>query len=388
MRFLIEILISLILVALFFVGLGFMLPSTAYIERSIDVERPLIHVYDTLNSNRRYTEWAPWKLVDPKVQFTPSMTTEGVGTGVSWTSNHKDLGNGEQEITAAALQLEGETRSATIDYRLRPAPGLNGTSRITIKPADIGVKVIWSFQTNFGADLVARYRGLYLDGRLGDEMQVGLARLKGLVESSLYARDYADIEVDVLDQPVRRLLVLGASATSYEEGRPPDVAVARDEALEKLGAFLKRAKVEAAGFPMFAITSREVYTVSFDVMVPVPADANIKVPDDMQLLELPAGKAVVARHIGNRLVSNVTQEKARGFMFMRKLEADGRHLEEFLSDPSTTSELDFETNVIQYILPEGGQASTSPILAPVIPTAPTDGAAPAEGAPPVAPAAG
>lgn len=387
MRFLIEIVISLVLVLLFFVGLGFMLPSNAYIERSIDIERPLIHVYDTLNSNRRYTEWAPWKLVDPKVQYTPSMTTEGVGSGVTWTSDHKDLGNGEQEITAAALQLEGETRSATIDFRLRPAPGLNGTSRITIKPADIGVKVIWSFQTSFGADLVARYRGLYLDGRLGDEMQVGLARLKGLVESSLYARDYADIEVEEVEQPARRLLVLGASATSYEEGQPPDVAAARDEALEKLGAFLKRAKVEAAGFPLFAITSREVYTVAFDVMIPVPADAEIKVPDDMQLIELPAAKAVVARHIGNRLVSNVTQEKARAYMFVRKLEADGRHLEEFLSDPSTTSELDFETNIIQYLLPEGAQPSTSPVLAPVIPTAPTEGA-PADGAPPAAPAAG
>jgi effector-binding domain-containing protein len=379
MRFLIEIVISLILVGLFFIGLGFLLPSDAYVERSIDIERPLIHVYDTLNSNRRYTEWAPWKLVDPKVQYTPSRTTEGVGAGVSWTSDHKDLGNGEQEITAAALRLEGDTRSATIDFRLRPAPGLNGTSRITIKPADIGVKVIWGFQTKFGADLVARYRGLYLDGRLGDELQVGLARLKALLESSVYARDYADIEVGEVERPARRLLVLGASATSYEEGRPPDVAAARDEALDKLGAFLKRAKVEAAGFPMFAITRREVYTIAFDVMVPVPADARIKVPDDMQLIELPAGRAVVARHIGNRLVSNVTYEKARAYMFIRKLEADGRYLEEFLSDPATTSELDFETNIIQYVLPAGAQPSTSPVLAPVIPTAPTAGSASAAG---------
>lgn len=379
MRFLIEILISLILVALFFVGLGFMLPSSTYVERSVDIERPLVHVYDTVNSNRRYAEWAPWKLVDPNVQYTPSMTVEGVGSGVSWTSNHKDLGNGEQEITAAALQLEGDTRAATIDFRLRPAPNLNGTSRITIKPADIGVKVIWGFQTSFGANLIGRYRGLYLDGQLGDEMQVGLARLKGLIEGSLYARDYGDIEVEVLDQPARRLLVLGASAASYEEGQPPDVVAARDEAIEKLSAFLKRAKVEAAGPLMFAITSREVYLVAFDVMVPVPADANIKVPDDMKLLELPAAQAVVARHIGNRMISNVTQEKARAFMFVRKLEADGRHLEEFLSDPSTTSELDFETNIIQYVLPTGAQPSTSPVLAPVIPTAPADGAAPAAG---------
>lgn len=377
MRFLTEILISLFLVVLFFVGVGFLfVPNNAYVERSIDIERPLIHVYDTLNSNRRYIEWAPWRLIDPTAQYTPSLTVEGVGAGVTWTSSHKHLGNGEQEITATKLEL-GDERFAEIVYRLSPAPGVNGTSRITIRPADIGVKVIWSFQTNFGNDLLARYRGLYLDGRIGDELQVGLARLKGLLENSLYARDYSDIEVSVESLPARRLLVLGASATSYEEGRPPDVVAARDEAIEKLGAFLKRSKVDAAGFPMFAITSREVYTISFDVMVPVPADANIRVPDDMQLVELPAAKAVVARHVGNRMLSNVTHEKARAYMFIQKLEADGRHLEEFISDPSTTSELDFETNVIQYILPDGAQPSTSPVLAPVIPTAPTEGEAPA-----------
>lgn len=377
MRFLIEIFISLILVGLFFIGLGFLLPSSAYVERSTAIERPLIHVYDTLNSNRRYTEWAPWRLIDPNLQYTPSLTVEGVGAGVSWTSNHPEVGNGEQEITASKLNL-GDDRSAEISYRLRPAPGLNGNSRITIKPADIGVQVIWGFETNFGSDLMARYRGLYIDGRIGDEMQVGLARLKGLLENSLFARDYSDIEIEVLNQPARRLLVLGASATSYEEGRPPDVAAARDEALEKLGAFLKRAKVDAAGFPMFALTSREVYTISFDVMVPVPADANIRVPDDMQLVELPAARAVVARHIGNRMLSNVTHEKIRAYMFIQKLEADGRHLEEFLSDPSSTSELDFETNVIQYLLPAGAAPSTSPVLAPVIPEAPAEGGATTE----------
>jgi hypothetical protein len=387
MRFLTEIVISLFLVVLFFVGVGFFfVPNNAYVERSIDIERPLVHVYDTLNSNRRYTEWAPWKLLDPNVQYTPSLTVEGVGAGVTWTSNHPLVGNGEQEITASKLTL-GDERSAEIQYRLRPAPGLNGTSRITIKPADIGVKVIWGFETQFGSDLVARYRGLYVDGRIGDEMQVGLARLKGLLENSLYARDYSDIEIEVVDQPARRYLVLGASATSYEEGRPPDVAAARDEAIEKLGAFLKRSKVDAAGFPTFALTNREVYTVSFDVMIPVPADANIRVPDDMQLVEVPAAKAVVAKHVGNRMLSNVTHEKLRAYMFIQKLEADGRHLEEFISDPSTTLELDFETNVIQYVMPEGATPSTSPVLAPVIPTAPTDEAA-AEGAAPAAPAAG
>ena len=49
MRFVVDLFLALVLVALFFFGLGFALPSTAHVERSILIERdPPWHLLDEM----------------------------------------------------------------------------------------------------------------------------------------------------------------------------------------------------------------------------------------------------------------------------------------------------------------------------------------------------
>lgn len=349
MRFLIEMLIAIVLIVVFFVGMGMMLPNSAYVERSIAIERPLSHVYDTLYSNRRYENWAPWQQIDPNVNFQLTEVAAGKGSGASWTSSNPALGNGEQIITEAAVDYNEGV--ATIDYNLTPQPKLMGASRITVRSEPIGVKVTWGYEVKFGADLIARYKGLYLDGSLGDELQLGLARLKQIVESTPYARDYSDAGVAVSELPARNVLIYTGSAASYVEGQPPDVQEPRQEALDKLEAFVEKFKLNPTGPVQFAYNSKDLYTASFDVMQPIE-ESEVKEAAGIKLIEMPPMRFVSAIHVGNRGLTSVTHEKLLAYMSVNGLLPRGRHYEEYLS-PAGTDERDFESNVVQPILNPG-----------------------------------
>ena len=148
MRSLIELLIALAISALFFVGLGFALPSKGKIERNIEIERPAIHVYDMVNSTRRFSAWQPWTFKDPDAGIEFSELQDGEGSKAYWTSTV--LGNGSQEIMAG-----GEFEKLV---RLKMDLGKRkGVSTIKIEPLDVGVKVFMSFETEFNG-LLERYK--------------------------------------------------------------------------------------------------------------------------------------------------------------------------------------------------------------------------------------
>ena len=56
---LIEILISLAIVAALFLIVGIALPSSRHLQHSVETNRKLTIVFDTLNSLRRFKDWNP-----------------------------------------------------------------------------------------------------------------------------------------------------------------------------------------------------------------------------------------------------------------------------------------------------------------------------------------
>ena len=63
---LIEILISLAIVAALFLIVGIALPSSRHLEHSVETNRKLTIVFDSLNSLKRFKDWNPLVLRDPR----------------------------------------------------------------------------------------------------------------------------------------------------------------------------------------------------------------------------------------------------------------------------------------------------------------------------------
>jgi hypothetical protein len=344
MRSIIEILIALAIAALFFVGLGFLLPNSGKIERHIEIERPAVHVFDMVNSTRRFLAWQPWTANDPGADVTFSDVVDGNGARASWASDMASVGKGSQEIMPGSV-LEKEVRMKV------EMPNRQGVSAILIEPMDVGVKVSMTFETQFNG-LVERYKGLYLDSEQGDKLNLALARLKATLENSPYAADYAEAGV----QEKALIPVPALSLTSTAKGystQPLNVPRDRQVAIETVAKAVAANNLTAQP-PQFIELSRDPinYVVVFDTIVPVDKTDGVKLAGDIKAIMTPGGNYLVAKHVGNRegwYRPGQTKDKMLAYAAVHDiriatLESGRKIYAEYLSPPETL-EAQFETNI-------------------------------------------
>lgn len=171
-----RILIALVIVAALIGGGGFLLPSTAHVERSVVIHVPQAQLFTVVNSFDRFNEWSPWAELDPQTRYTFGGPSTGVGANMSWASADPAVGAGSQEIIESSppslvrvkLVFEGQG-DAIAFYRL--------------EPLEDGTKITWGFDSDFGNDVIGRWFGyLLFDSMLGADYDKGLSKLKMVLE--------------------------------------------------------------------------------------------------------------------------------------------------------------------------------------------------------------
>src|SRR6516162_7256303 len=98
MRLIKGLLVFLFVLVVALIGVAFVLPGSAHVERSITIDRPASVVFAVLNSYRRFNEWSPWADKDPNAAYTVTGPVSGVGAKQSWHGDPKTVGSGSQEI--------------------------------------------------------------------------------------------------------------------------------------------------------------------------------------------------------------------------------------------------------------------------------------------------
>jgi hypothetical protein len=344
MRSILEIIIALAIAALFFLGLGFLLPSSGRIERSIDIERPAIHIYDVANSIGRFSAWSPWTSRDPRAVLTASDIKDGEGAKVSWTSKVSGVDSGSHEIAPGGKPME------LVKLNLDLGADRKGTGEIKIKSEEVGTRVTMSFETKFNS-ILQRYRGLYLDSEQGDKLTIGLSGLKAMLENSPYAGNYADIPIEIKELTPTPALQLSYTSRGYK-GQELNVPRDRQFAFESIEKVIDANKL-TRGAGQFLETSRDdaAYVVTFDTTIPVDRN-DVKLGGDVKAVMTAGGKYLVATHIGRRDTWNLpsqTKEKAFAYaavhdLSLSPLDSGRRIFVEYLSPPET-QESEFKTNV-------------------------------------------
>lgn len=107
----IEFLIALGIVAGLFVVVGLVLPSERQMSESVETNRRMTIVYDTVNSFRRFKDWNPLVLRDPKIQLKLAGPEEGKGARVEYSSTEGYIGQGSWEITNSVRTSALRSRS-------------------------------------------------------------------------------------------------------------------------------------------------------------------------------------------------------------------------------------------------------------------------------------
>ena len=313
---LIEVLISLAIVAVLFLLVALVLPSSRHLTEKVETNRKMTIVYDTLNSLRRFSDWNPLVLRDPRMKLQLSGPDSGVGARLDYTSSNPQLGTGSWEITATEP-------NASVSYAIvNPQRGHDKRSVFTLKPtgrAGRNVEITQSYDVQYGWDLLGRYAGMYVSRHVGDDMQLGLERLSNMlaqvpnVDYRVQGSKLADLKM--VDVPAEDLLLVSAGSIERNNQKIKDSMKAN---MEWINRTMAASGLVAAG-PMRIISTelgRETYT--FDVVQPVrrgaaaKADADTTEGGDGEAAAAPAPVASTGPLSGITLQGPVKYEHTEG----------------------------------------------------------------------------
>ena len=208
---LLEILISLAIVAALYLLVALVLPSSRHLVEKIETNRKLTIAFDSLNSLRRFKDWNPLVLRDPVVQITLSGPDSGVGARLDYVSKKDGLGKGSWEITESVPR---EKVSYKIENEER---GSNKRTSFIFKPTgrnNRNVEITQTYDVDYGWNLLGRYAGMYVSRHVGDDMKMGLSRIVGML-AAVPNVDYAVsgskmTGLKIADRPVEDLLYVNA----------------------------------------------------------------------------------------------------------------------------------------------------------------------------------
>ncbi len=331
MRFIKGLIVFLLVLAAALVGVAFVLPSSAHVERSITIERPASEVFAVLNSYRRFNDWSPWAARDPNAHYTVSGPVSGVGAKQSWQGDPKTVGSGSQEIVESK---PNESVTTALDF----GDMGQATARFVLAPAGKGTRVTWALDTRAPLALdgkilwnaTGRYIGLFMDRMVGPDYEAGLANLKKLVES------FPDVDIggvtgEFVKLAPRRIYFISANSGADAESAKAVLTVA----YAKLGKYLQDAGIQMAGPPLTITTSRDANGWKFDAGVPVERN-DAPTREDIQAGSTYAGNAVQFVHVGPYERIGDTLTKAYAWLAVQGYRPKDRLIEDYVSDPGST----------------------------------------------------
>ncbi len=295
----IEFLIALGIVAGLFVIIGVCLPGERHISESIETNRKMTIVYDTVNSLRRFKDWNPLVLRDKGIELKYSGPDAGKGARLEYSSKDSALGQGSWEITdteqnkRVVIAIEDQTK------------GKNKVTTFTLEPTgknDRNVKITQDYSVNYGFDLFGRYAGLYVSRHIGDDLKLGLSRMANML-ASVPNVDYRAAEapltdLKVVDVPVEDLLVVNAGNIDRSNESIRKSILDNQEWIKRA---MEANGLEAAGPVRIVTTDFGAEKYAFDVAQPVRKKSAAAAAGDKKEGEADKAEAAPVAATGGKL---------------------------------------------------------------------------------------
>jgi hypothetical protein len=300
---LIEILISLAIVAVLFTAVGILLPSSRHLAHAVETNRKPPIVFDTLNSVRRFKDWNLAVAGDPKIKLDYSGPDAGVGAKVSWDSEEPALGQGSWEI------VESEPRNR-VAYAIQDVDrGTNKRSAFILKPTGKNgrnIEITQTYDVDYGWNLLNRYSGLYVSSNVGEEMKAGLSRLSNMLATipnldyTVLGKEDPSMAPRIMERPAQNLLVLNAAVPRSDATIQAQIKTNMEWIKKNIAAN----GLEAVG-PVRVITNEFGEMYSFDVAQEVRKAGTtgelkgLNLTNGVQLLYSPPMRVAVVPYQGH-----------------------------------------------------------------------------------------
>ena len=311
---------------------GLVLPRHARVQVATTIDAYPATVFALVNDLRRVRMWSPQFDADPNARVVHSGPARGVGSSMTWDGSI--IGTGTQMIS------ESQPYELVVS-KINAGESGAATSWFALVAAGDATTVSWSFETDYGFNIVGRYFALFLRGIVERDYALGLAGLKNLAES-LPRADFSDIEIEQLVVEAADIAYLPTTS----DPEPAAISAAMGDAYFEILSFIDENNLAEAGAPMSIMRSFSGAQLLFDSAIPVrgdlaatPRNAAVKIGRSF------AGSVVRVRHVGSYRTLATTHRKISAYLAALGIERAGDAWESYVSDPTKVSESELLTYV-------------------------------------------
>ena len=312
---------------------GLLLPAQATVSATVRIETHAATVFALLNDFRRVRLWSPLLDTDPNARVVFSGPERGVDAAMTWDGTI--IGTGTQVITASRPFAYVETAIN---------PGERGAARtwFDLASGNGETVVTWTFEADYGYNLVGRYFALLLKGVVKRDQTIGLATLKELAES-LPAADFGNLEIERI--VVESTDIAYLPTTSVPE--PAAMSTAMGAAYFEILTFIDQHSLQEAGAPMSIMRSFSGSQLLFDSAIPVRGvtDSSPRTGNSVRIGLTYAGEVIRVTHSGSYRTLSMTHRKIAAYLAATGIERNGNAWEVYVSDPTKVAESELLTYV-------------------------------------------
>ena len=278
-----EFVVALIIVFILAVIVGLFMPSHGHIQRSIEISHNPQHIYDVLNNFRRFEDstGAGLRALDPSIKFTLSGQAYGPGATISWQGD-KAIGDGTLVNKSGDIDIANKstvTWNLTNDWH-----GKNKvfTLEVTPKQSQRVSTVTWSYDVDYGWNLIDRYSELWIHGDPSTVIQYGLGSLQNML-AGIANVDYSKVDPGLYRSDATPVLLVSTKAPRTVD----DIDTAKGAAMKQIQAAMAKLGVKAAGPTTTIRTEWGDTTFTFDLAVPIDSTSLTVDGKSYDLTKLP-----------------------------------------------------------------------------------------------------
>jgi effector-binding domain-containing protein len=307
----------LLLLIIMIVAIGLFLPAKIHVERSIVVNTSPEVPFSLINDLSKFNDWSPWYKKDTNAVYTNSEIKTGVGAWISWKSEHPDVGNGKLSITESKpnelivtkLEFEGwDASNASYLFTTE-----NNTTKIT-----------WSMDSDMGYNVIGRWFGLFMDKKVGNDYEKGLAAIKKICEKQPVQDKVAGFDVNLRNLPEQNFIYI-----TNKDVEATQIGLKIGESLMKLDRYAKENKLTLAGPPFTVWYSPTNFITGLPIASEAKADGN----KEVKLGTQSSCDAYVVSYYGAYSNTQGVYENMNTFIIEKGKHPAGPPRELYLSDP-------------------------------------------------------
>ncbi len=317
MKILKKILLVLTVLLVVLAIIGWMMPSSMHIERSLNMKASASSIFNQVNVLKNWENWSPWKAMDPEMKVTYNEIPSGNGASYSWEGDKSGVGKmtlsdvKENESIVTLLTFEGE-KEAISGFRFA-------------KDGD-ETNVTWYFDSEIGGNPFMRLFWKMGVGMMEDTFDSGLKALSEAAEKNPVA-GAPTYNMEVKAMPASDYIFIHDTASIATIGQKLGMHYGA-----LMGA-VQSQKLEVTGAP-FAIYYNESNT-NWELDACISVNKTAKKEGNIQPGKYEGGNMLVVSYFGAYEGTAAGHEAASAYINSNKLEVIGAPWEKYVTDPMT-----------------------------------------------------